>query len=396
MAELGTGQTPQTGEQSFEEMLEESLSHSRVTLERGDRVRGKVIAVGGRDAVVDLGSKREAMLNLSEVTTSGEPLNLHVGDEIEGTIVDEGSEGEPARLTSQVPGGRLGRQYLADAKRESRTVVGVVRGYNRGGLEVQIGGVRAFCPMSQIDTRAPEDLSPFVGQRLSFKVHDLRGRQVVVSRRSLLDEERSARAQDTLGKLTEGAVVHGSVSSLHDFGAFVDLGGVDALLPTSEVTRRRISKPADVLKPGQELDVQVLKVDPGDAKRRARITVSLKSLEADPWEAAREWLVEGSAFRGRVVGIQPFGAFVELVPGVDGLIHVSDLAGGRRVEHPEDLVAIGQDLDVLVGPVDWENRRVSLTPLAPIEREAEHTGGRELTTTLGEALKGKEAAREGQ
>jgi small subunit ribosomal protein S1 len=397
MAELGMPeQAAGSEEPSFEELLEESLSHSRVTLDKGDRVRGKVIVLGSHDAVVDLGAKREALLSLAEVTTSGEPLDLKVGDEVEGTIVDEGSEGEPARLTAQVPGGRLGRQYLAEAKRDGRVVVGVIRGYNRGGLEVQIGGVRAFCPMSQIDARAPDDLSQFVGQRLSFKVHDLRGRQVVVSRRTLLDEERNAKAQETLGRLSEGAMVHGSVSSLHDFGAFVDLGGVDALLPTSEVTRRRISKPADILKAGQELDVRVLKIDPGDAKRRARITVSLKALEADPWEAARDWLVEGAAFRGRIVGVQPFGAFVELVPGVDGLIHVSDLAFGRRVEHPEDLVSVGQDLDVLVGPVDWENRRVSLTPLAPVEHEPERAPARELTTTLGEALKEKESAREGQ
>jgi small subunit ribosomal protein S1 len=395
---MGGGTEGGEQEVSFEQMLEESLSKARVTLDKGDRVKGRVISVNEREAIVDLGAKREALLSLSEMTLEGEPLRLQVGDEVEGTIIDEGSEGEPARITAQVPGGRLGRQYLAEAKREGRTVNGVVRGYNRGGLEVQIGGVRAFCPMSQIDTRPPDDLSQFVGQRMSFKVHDLRGRQVVVSRRALMDEERMAKAQETLAKIAEGQVVHGSVTSLHDFGAFVDVGGVDALLPTSEVTRRRISKPADVLKPGQELDVQVLKVDLGEGKRRARVTVSLKALEADPWEAARTWLLEGSAFRGKIVGIQPFGVFVELVPGVDGLIHVSDLAGGRRVENPEELVSIGQELDVLVGPVDWENRRVSLSPLVPIvpeEAQAQRAQREELTTTLGEALREKEA-REGQ
>lgn len=391
---MGGGTAGGEQEPSFEELLEESLSKARVTIAKGDRVKGTVLSVGEREAIVDLGAKREALLSLSEVTTEGEPLRVAVGDEVEGTIIDEGSEGEPARITSQVPGGRLGRQYLAEAKREGRTVTGVVRGYNRGGLEVQIGGVRAFCPMSQIDTRAPDDLSKFVGQRMSFKVHDLRGRQVVVSRRALMDEERSAKAQETLAKIAEGQTVHGVVASLHDFGAFVDVGGVDALLPTSEVTRRRISKPADVLKPGQELEVQVLKVDLGEGKRRPRVTVSLKSLEADPWEAARAWLTEGAAFRGKIVGIQPFGVFVELVPGVDGLIHVSDLAGGRRVDNPEDLVSVGQELDVLVGPVDWDNRRVSLSPLVPVSEEPGAGRGEELTTTLGEALREKEA-REG-
>ncbi len=370
VTEIGTaGGGEYQEELSFEQMLEESLSRARVTLEKGDRVRGTVVGLRSREAIIDLGAKREAMLNLDEITNAPEPRELKVGDEVEGTIVDEGSEGEPARLTTQVPGGRLGRQYLAEAKREGRTINGVVRGYNRGGLEVQIGGVRAFCPMSQIDARPPEDLSQFVGQRMAFKVHDLRGRQVVVSRRSLLDEERSAKAAETLAGLQEGATITGTIASLHDFGAFVDIGGVDALLPTSEVTRRRISRPADVLKPGQEVTVAVLKVDLGDGKRRPRVTVSLKALEADPWEAAREWLVEGAAFRGKIVGIQPFGVFVELVPGVDGLIHISDLAGGARVKRPEDLVSVGQELDVQVGPIDWENRRVSLAPLVPIEEQ---------------------------
>jgi len=383
----GEGEGPR--EPSFEEMLEESLARARVTLDKGDRVKGRVLSIGTRDAVVDLGAKREALLSIAELDTSGEPLHLKVGDEVEGTVIDEGSAGAPARITAQVPRGRLGRQYLAEAKRENRVVTGIVRGYNRGGLEIQIGGVRAFCPMSQIDSRPPDDLSQFVGQRMSFKVHDLRGRQVVVSRRALLDEERTARAQETLSKLIEGQIIHGTVASLHDFGAFIDLGGVDALLPTSEVTRRRISRPGDILKQGQELDVQILKVDLGEGRRRARVTVSLKSMEADPWEAAREWLIEGAAFRGKVVGIQPFGAFVELVPGVDGLIHVSDLAGGQRVENPEDIIRVGEELDVLVGPVDWENRRVSLVPLVPVQ-PTQRREGEALTSTLGEMLRAHE------
>jgi small subunit ribosomal protein S1 len=399
MAETDTTGSSKTesGEPSFEQMLEESLARSRVTLEKGDRVRGRVLSMGRREAVIDLGAKREAILNLSELSSEGEPLRLNVNDEIEGTIVDEGSEGEPARITAQVPGGRLGRQVLSEVKRENRTVIGVVRGYNRGGLEVQIGALRAFCPMSQIEARPVEDLSQFVGQRLSFKVHDLRGRQVVVSRRAVLDEERASQAQATIARLSEGSVVTGTVTTLHDFGAFIDVGGLDALLPTSEVTRRRINHPSEVLKPGQQVEIQIIKVEPGEGKRRARITASMKSMEGDPWEAAREWLKEGAAFRGRVVGVQPFGAFVELVPGVDGLIHISDLAGGRRVESPEELVSVGEELDVLVGAVDWENRRVSLTPLAPLENRpppSTSSAENELRTTLGDALREK-GARQG-
>ena len=397
-------------QESFERLLEESLAHARVHIDKGDRVQGHVIAFSGNDAVIDLGAKREALLSLSEQTLEGEPLELDIGDAVEGTITSEGDDGEPARITTQVPKGRLGRLFLAGVREEGRTVTGVVRGFNRGGLEVQIGGLRAFCPMSQIAVRPPDDLAKFVGERLQFKVHDLRGRQVVVSHRALLDELRSEKAIAILEHLAEGDVVKGSVATLHDFGAFIDLGGLDALLPTSEITRRRIGKPADLLKPDQELEVQVLRIEPGDARRRARITVSLKSLETDPWEEAAEWLVEGAAFRGKVVGIQPFGAFVELVPGVDGLVHVSDLGAGERIDDPESVLPLGTELDVLVGPVDWENRRISLIPiLAAGEQGAPATDGRGqndagsataaaapasagLKTTLGEALREKKAS----
>lgn len=404
MADFGMGgMVGGTEQESFERLLEESLSHARVSIEKGDRVKGHVIAFSGNDAVIDLGAKREALLSLTEQTLEGEPLELDIGDEIEGTITAEGDDGEPARLTTQVPKGRLGRLFLADIRQEGRTVTGVVRGYNRGGLEVQIGGLRAFCPMSQIDVRPPEDLSKFVGERMQFKVHDLRGRQVVVSHRALLDEQRSEKAIETLERLSEGAIVKGTVATLHDFGAFIDLGGLDALLPTSELTRRRIGKPAEFLKPDQEVEVQVLRIEPGDARRRARITVSLKALEVDPWEEAAEWLVEGAAFRGKVVGVQPFGAFVELVPGVDGLIHVSDLGGGDRVDDPERILPIGTELDVLVGPVDWENRRISLIPIRQAgEAEPTAAGGEALSSnsspglkaTVGEALREKAAGRE--
>ena len=194
------------------------------------------------------------------------------------------------------------------------------------------------------------------------------------------------------------------MATLHDFGAFIDLGGLDALLPTSELTRRRVGKPSDLLKPDQEVEVQVLRIEPGDARRRARITVSLKALEADPWEEAAEWLVEGAAFRGKVVGVQPFGVFVELVPGVDGLIHISDLGGGDRVEAPEQRLPIGSEVDVLVGPVDWDNRRVSLIPIGQAEageavgdngaRKNEREGSQRLKATLAEALREKAVSRE--
>ena len=247
-------------------------------------------------------------------------------------------------------------------------VEGTVSGVNKGGLDVQVAGVRAFCPISQIDLHHVEDAQAYVGQKFSFRItrfEESRGRpaNLVVSRRALLEEEAATRAVETRAKMSVGSVLEGTVTSLKDYGAFVDLGGLEGMLHVSELGFSRVARPADVLTVGQRIQVQVVKIErTGDAKRPERIALSLKSLERDPWLDVPETFPEGTRARGTVMRVESYGAFVELAPGIEGLLHVSEAAGDRHVRHARELLKVGQSLDVKILTVDAERRRLSLSP----------------------------------
>jgi small subunit ribosomal protein S1 len=258
----------------------------------------------------------------------------------------------------------------------------VVAAANKGGLEVTVSGVRAFCPLSQIDLRPVADPATLVGQRLSFRVLRIegggesgdeagrRGPNVVVSRRALLEDEARARAAVTRTKLAVGAVLPGVVTGLRDFGAFVDLGGIEGLLHVSELGFGRVGKPSDVLAVGQNVEVQVIRIEkrppPKDPKakvdpdRTEQIALSLKSLAADPWDEVASRFPEGTRAQGTVTRVEAFGAFVELTPGIEGLVHVSALGAGRALRHAREAVKPGQSLEVTVTALDRERRRLSL------------------------------------
>jgi small subunit ribosomal protein S1 len=241
-------------------------------------------------------------------------------------------------------------------------VEGVVTGANKGGYDVQIGSVRAFCPGSQIDRRRIEG-AEYVGQRLRFRITKLDGggRNVVVSRRQLLDEEAAEQAATVWAGLREGAVVTGRVTSLRDFGAFVDLGGVDGLIHVSELGHARATHPSAVLAVGQHVEAKVVRLEPDPGGGRGRVGLSLRALAPDPWETAPERFPVGASVPGIVRRLEQFGAFVELAPGVDGLVHVSRLALDRRVSHPRQIVSIGDRVDVTVVEVDAAKRRIGLS-----------------------------------
>ncbi|HVM96432.1 MAG TPA: S1 RNA-binding domain-containing protein, partial [Candidatus Acidoferrales bacterium] len=247
-------------------------------------------------------------------------------------------------------------------------VEGLVAGENKGGFDVQIGGAKAFCPWSQIDLRrGPERpaASQFIGQRLRFYVTKIEsgGRNIVVSRRELLEEESAAQAVRTWETIKVGAVLKGTVTTLRDFGAFVELGGVEGLIHISELGYGRVKHPSEVLQSGQEVEVQVLKVDPDSEEvgQRRQISLSLKALAQDPWSTVREQFPVGSTVKGIVRRVEAYGAFIELAPGVEGLAHVSKLALDRRVAHARQVLSIGQEVDVTVLSVDPEQRRLSLS-----------------------------------
>jgi small subunit ribosomal protein S1 len=232
--------------------------------------------------------------------------------------------------------------------------------------------MRAFCPLSQLDLRYVEDPQKFVGQKLMFKVNRLeegnrggRGPNIVLSRRQLLEEEQQSRAAETREKLQVGAVLTGHVTSLTTYGAFIDLGGIEGMLHVSEIGHSRTAHPQDVFTVGQEVEVQVIKIEKGkDEKRPERISLSRRALESDPWKDAASRFTEGMETTGRVARTESFGAFVELTPGLEGLVHISEMGAGRRLNHAKEAVQIGQEVQVRVLGVDTTRRRISLSMAA--------------------------------
>lgn len=338
----------------------------------GDLISGKVITIGKDAVFVDLGGKAEGQLDRTQVSDPDGKLLVKVGDTIEARVVgDEGGvlvlralravpeDGPQRSLTRGLGRGPEARAELAQAAELGVPVEGLVTEVVKGGVSVDVAGVRAFCPASQLDARPVADLQTFVGQRLSFRITRYEPRNLVVSRRALLDEERERAAAETRKKLQPGAVLRGKVVGFKPFGAFVDLGGIEGMLHVSELGFQRVEKPEDVLRLGQELDVAVLKVEPGE--KGERISLSLKALASDPWRDATANLAEGARVRGTITRLQPFGAFVEIAPGVEGLVHISELGAGRRIHHPKEVVSVGQQVEATVVSIDHERRRLGLS-----------------------------------
>lgn len=355
-------------EEDFAALLaaSEAVAAQREKVAAGEVVRGRVIAVGQATAFVAIGGKGEATIDLAEFRdpASGE-VTLAVGDLLEATVVDDGQRSGAVVLKRTLGrGGHLPAE-LEQAMAHRIPVEGLVTGENKGGFEVQIGAVRAFCPGSQIDRRRPGERAPaaqYIGQRFLFRITKIEssGRNVVVSRRELLEEEAAAQAAQTWERLHVGAVVRGRVTSLRDFGAFVDLGGVEGLIHISQLGYGRVHDPSEVLQVGQEVEAQVLKIEDAQTGRR-QVALSLKALAPDPWVTARERFPAGTTVRGTVRRLEPFGAFVEIAPGLDGLVHISKLTLDRRLSHARQAVSINQEVAVTVLAVEPEKHRISLS-----------------------------------
>jgi small subunit ribosomal protein S1 len=357
----------------------------------GDVISGKIISVGQTSVFVDVGGKAEGQLDRSQVSDGEGKLLVKVGDTIEARVV--GDEGGVLALRVKLGGrGPEVRAELAQAAELGIPVEGVVTEVIKGGVSVDVAGVRGFCPASQIDARFVEDLAVYVGQRLSFRITRYEPRNLVLSRRALVEEEKQKLASETRKKLEPGAVLRGKVVGFKPFGAFVDLGGIEGMLHISELGHQRVERPEDVLRIGQELDVAVLKIEPGE--KGDRIALSLKALAADPWRDATASLAEGQRMKGTITRLQPFGAFVEIAPGVEGLVHISELGANRRINHPKEVVSIGQEVEVVVLAIDHDKRRLGLSMAAskdasPEDFAAAKPAGPQKLGTFGDLLKKK-------
>ncbi len=330
----------------------------------GDQVKGRVVAITEEQVFIDLGGKAEGIMDAASLRGAEGQLSVAVGDEVTATVAGVEEDGS-LRLGNQQARQLHGAAELEQAYRQQLPVQGRVTGVIKGGVEVQVAGQRAFCPASQIDTRFVEDLNEFVGQHLDFRITKFEGGRhlnLVVSRRMVLEEEQRARAEALRANLKEGAVLTGTVTSIQDYGAFVDLGGLEGMIHISELAFHRVKHPSEILSVGQPLEVSVLRIDKTDnPKRPEKIALSIRALARDPWAEAAQKFPVGSRVQGQVTRLQPFGAFVELTPGVEGLIHVSELGTGKRVTHPQEVLRPGQAIEASVLAIDLDKRRISLT-----------------------------------
>ncbi|MEW6268390.1 MAG: S1 RNA-binding domain-containing protein [Thermodesulfobacteriota bacterium] len=346
----------EAGGPSFAELLDGHAPPQ--AFEVGQTVSGVVIQIGAEDVFLDLGGKGEGHIARAELVDDTGALTVAVGDTVEATVVDVARE---LRVSRRLLAGAHAREMLRSAAEGGIPVQGKVAGVVKGGFEVTVAGLRAFCPLSQMDLRRVEDQAAYLNQVYDFRVVELSedGRRIVLSRRRLLEEEARRQAEETRSRIVPGAVLTGHVSTLTAFGAFVDLGGVTGLVHVSEISHQRIERPAEVLQPGQQVTVKVLKVDPQTGK----VALSMKELEGDPWADVRARLRPRQVVEGRLARVAEFGAFVELLPGVDGLVHVSELPHGalgalREAAKQRAVVS------VVVLEIDEGKRRIALA-LAP-------------------------------
>ena len=347
MSELG---------ESFAEMLEESLAGRQ--MRPGSLLTGRVVDVGPDVVMVSAGLKSDSAIPVSQFRDESGALTVAVGDEVEVALdaVEDGF-GE-TRLSREKAKRAQAWRRLENAFEGSDNVSGVISGKVKGGFTVDIEDIRAFLPGSLVDVRPVRDTSYLEGKPLEFKVIKLdpRRNNVVVSRRAVVEIENSAEREALLERLDEGVVMNGVVKNLTDYGAFVDLGGIDGLLHITDMAWRRVRHPTEVVNVGDEIEVKVLKYD----RERNRVSLGLKQLGEDPWVSIAQRYPEGSRIAGKVTNIADFGAFVEIEEGVEGLVHVSEMDWTNRNIHPSRVVQIGDETQVMILDVDEERRRISL------------------------------------
>jgi small subunit ribosomal protein S1 len=341
----------------FAALLNESLGGENEAFE-GKVVKGKVTAIENDMAVIDVGLKSEGRVALREFAAPGQKAELAVGDEVE-VYVDrvENSQGEAMlsrdRARREAAWDKLEKEFEAGNR-----VEGVIFGRVKGGFTVDLGGAVAFLPGSQVDIRPVRDVGPLMDLPQPFQIlkMDRRRGNIVVSRRAILEETRAEQRSGLIQSLAEGQVIEGVVKNITDYGAFVDLGGIDGLLHVTDISYKRVNHPSEVLNIGDTVKVQIIRIN----RDTQRISLGMKQLESDPWEGAAAKYAVGGTFSGRVTNITEYGAFVELEPGIEGLVHVSEMSWTKKNVHPGKIVSTSQEVDVKVLEVDEEKRRISL------------------------------------
>src|SRR5271166_2190942 len=352
--ELQTREAP--AKESFAALLDESLGVAS-SLE-GTVVKGRVIAVENDAVLIDVGLKSEGRVPLKEFAAGGAEPDLHVGDTVEVFLERMEDKNGEAQLSREKARREEAWSQLDKSFQANERVTGVIFGRVKGGFTVDLSGAVAFLPGSQVDIRPVRDIQPLIGTPQPFQILKMdraRG-NIVVSRRAVMEESRAEARSELVSSLREGQVLQGVVKNITDYGAFVDLGGVDGLLHVTDIAWRRINHPSEALSIGQTVKVQVIRFNP----ETQRISLGMKQLEADPWEKVEVKYPVGAKFTGRVTNITDYGAFVELEPGIEGLVHVSEMSWTKKNVHPGKIVSTSQEVEVMVLDVDASKRRISL------------------------------------
>jgi small subunit ribosomal protein S1 len=340
-------------EEDFASMLEESLEPA--VFERGQMVEGTIVSLSRDVAFIDVGGKGEATMDLEELLDDDGDLQVEVGDAVHGVVV---STAGGLRLSHKLARGAVTRQRLADAHESGLPVEGRVEKAIKGGYDVKIGGQRAFCPISQIDTQFTEDPAVHEGKVYTYRITEFRdGRNVVVSRRALLAEQEAEQEAEVRKTIVPDAVLPGRVASVRNYGAFVDLGGgIQGLLHVSEMGWSRVSDPATIVQPGDSIQVKVLAVD----EDKGKISLGLKQLQADPWDSAEDTFEVGQVLGGRVTRVAEFGVFVELQPGIEALAHASTFPPTGKRDAWKETIAAGDQVAVELLSFEPERRRIGV------------------------------------
>jgi small subunit ribosomal protein S1 len=340
-----------TSREELEQLYEESLKH----IQEGEIVRGRVVHIGRDSVLVDVGYKSEGIIDLDEFPDQGR--HLRVGEEVD-VLLEEKEDSEGQVILSKEKANRIKIWDDISKKYDNNDIVdGVVVARIKGGLTVDIG-LKAFLPGSQIDLRPVRNLDKLIGERLQMRIIKLNKRRgnIVLSRRVLLEEERQRAKEKTLASLAEGQIIEGVVKNITEYGAFIDLGGIDGLLHITDMSWGRVSHPSELFAIGDKVKVMVLKFD----QEHERVSLGLKQMTPDPWMNVAEKYPETSRVSGKVVSITDYGAFVELEEGIEGLVHVSQMSWARRTRHPSKIVNIGDTIEAVVLSVDKDKKRISL------------------------------------
>ena len=361
-----------TEELSFAQLLEETYAKP-ASLESGQKVNATVVRISKEWVFIDLGGKSEGYFAMSEVTGADGQVNINEGDKVTAYFLGSGKGG--MQFTTRLGKGSEANAHLEEAYRGGIPVEGLVEKEIKGGYAIKIGGTsRAFCPFSQIGQNRVES-DEVVGRNLAFRIIEFgeNGKNLIVSHRAILDEERRISFERLKETLIEGAAVSGTVTSIRNFGAFVDIGGLEGLLPVSEICWGHVDDINERLRVGQRLDVVVMKLD----WENERFSFSLKNAQPDPWAMVTAKYPEGSIHQAKIVRLMNFGAFAALEDGIDGLLHISNLSRGRRISHPREVVQIGQEVEIRIDSIKLEEKRISLSLTALDNQEPAPDTGRD-------------------